>query len=193
MIVLFRHGESRANVAEIIASDLNVLGRSMGLTEVGRVQVRQAARNLILSVPSIKKDGYVIFFSPFLRTAQTAEEIRDVIGEPKLFREEDRLRERYFGKFEGKSTDHYEEVWVRDRTGQSVSDMMVEELKDVQARTQHLIKEIETEYSSIPVILVTHGDVASNILATYYKESLARHREVGGLKTAEFRVLGDFI
>ncbi len=186
MIILFRHGESTANAAKLIASDLKGLGGTAGLTDVGHVQVRQSARNLLQTLPQIET-GYAIFCSPFKRTIQTTLEIRTVLGIPKTSKEDDRLRERFFGKFEGKSAENYEKVWERDRAEKSVSDWSVEELADVQARTQSLIKEVQGD---MPVILVTHGDVASNIIATYNKEPLSKHREVGGMQTAEFRILG---
>lgn len=185
MIIVFRHGESTANISKTIASDLKGLGRTAGLTEVGRVQAKQSARNLLHALPELE-NGYGILSSPFKRTVETTLFIRSVLGIPKLSKEDARLGERFFGKFEGQSTDNYEKVWERDRAGQSVAEWGVEELEAVQARTQALIKEISQPY---PRILVTHGDVASNIITTYNNEPLSKHREVGGLKTAEFIIL----
>ena len=100
----FRHGESRANVEGIIVSDPDLGTVEYGLSETGRGQVLESASRLSRVVTDA-----VIVASDFLRTVETAEMIRQVSGAEPV-RLDSRLRERFFGKWEGARYTHYSDA-----------------------------------------------------------------------------------
>jgi probable phosphoglycerate mutase len=101
-----RHGESEANVAGLVSSDPGVSTLEHGLTPTGLAQAREAA-----SAVRLFADGAPIacVASDFLRTRHTAETMAVA---PVTF--DVRLRERYFGEFNGKSHEAYKIVWAHD-------------------------------------------------------------------------------
>ena len=101
-----RHGESEANVAGLVSSDPGVSTLEHGLTPTGLAQAREAA-----SAVRLFADGAPIacVASDFLRTRHTAETMAVA---PVTF--DVRLRERYFGDFNGKSHEAYKIVWAHD-------------------------------------------------------------------------------
>ena len=92
ILVLVRHGQSQTNALGIVSSSLE----GYPLTEAGLAQAARAARSLS-SFKAI--DGF--YSSPVLRARQTAEVIGKEIGISPVL--DERLRERWFGKVEGKA------------------------------------------------------------------------------------------
>lgn len=183
--VVLRHGQSEANVAGIIASSPEIALHNYGLTKEGRKQVRKSAREIKRCFPARE---FVIVASPLLRTQQTAEETAKILGVAKNdIITDERLTERDFSFFDGQSDAHYNDVWVYDEQGHTVSSHFngkVEELASVRDRTQQAIRDYKEKYPDKIIIFVGHGDVASNIIALDKGAPLKDHRKVGGLPTA---------
>lgn len=189
-----RHGQSEANVAGIIASTPETALHDYGLTYTGRRQAARSAR----AIKSIIDRDYpnapiVIAASPLLRAQETAKSDLNVFGKERAtIITDERFTERDFAYFEGQSDDRYEDVWAYDRIGRTVSGAFnhkVEELVEVRDRTQEALRELKTEHPNAVIVIVTHGDVASNMIALDTLAPLKKHREVGGLETAGFREL----
>ena len=68
----------------------------------------------------------IIFASDFKRTAETANIIREKLNCATEVQLDVRLRERYFGEYEGTSTQNYNKVWENDEEGEK--DTQVEKL-----------------------------------------------------------------
>lgn len=88
-LILMRHGESLANVLNIISEDKN----GYPLTEKGMEQVLLSAEQL----RDLKFNG--IIASPILRTSQTAKTVGDVIGLKVV--ESEKVRESGLGPYNG--------------------------------------------------------------------------------------------
>jgi broad specificity phosphatase PhoE len=183
---LVRHGESVANERGFIASSLSGAGKTVGLTSRGNEQVRAAAAEICRALRSQPPEEVVVVSSPFRRTLETAAEIINAliinaIGPAVTFITDPRFGERSFGNLEGSDADNYQAVWERDRAGLEVAkwnNWNVEALEAVQTRTQSALTELEVRYRGKTVVIVTHGDVASNILATDHGLPLRCHRDV---------------
>jgi len=93
-----RHGRSVANESRLIISDPYVGIIDFGLTEDGKLRVRKEAESAA-RIGQLDKET-IILCSDFLRTRQTAQIIKDVLGacDEVLVRQ---LRERFFGKLDG--------------------------------------------------------------------------------------------
>lgn len=194
VVIVQRHGQSEANVEGIIASTPQTATKAFGLSAKGKMQARQSATEIKEIIDQTYPDRpIVIASSPLLRTQQTALEDLKVFGKDHAVILSDmRFTERDFSYFEGKDDNNYEKVWAYDRIGRvlgSAFDNKVEELVSVRDRTQGALTDLKQHFSNAVIVVVTHGDVASNMIALDKGIGLGKHREVGALPTAGYRVL----
>jgi broad specificity phosphatase PhoE len=128
----------------------------------------------------------IIFSSDFTRAKETAEIIKDVLHADKVILTA-KLRERYFGDWERKHNRHYQDVWDDDVKDPDHKNNKVESTSEVLDRTTSLIKEIEKQYSSKKILLVSHGDALQILQTAFEQVSSANHRSLPHLNTAEIR------
>ena len=185
---ILRHGQSRANVAQIILSNLeDGKKEEFTLTKEGENQVK-------VSVENAKKVGWldkktIIYSSPFSRCKKTAEIAKEILGVNDDIIFDDRLRERWFGEHEQTHSSAYQKIWDADKVNSEHKEFGVESAKEVQERTLLLIKDLENKYKNKNILLISHGDVLQ-ILQTGTKNiSPALHRQIKHLETGEIREL----
>jgi broad specificity phosphatase PhoE len=165
---LLRHGQSTANVAEVISSDRFALSytEKHGLTELGILQATASAQPLLQMIQERStEDGNgashhrVIFVSsPFARARQTALACRNGIHD--LIRESNdnihetgveivpsiwihnSLVERYFGIYDNDTLETYGYVWPLDQHNVTHTTYNVESVAAVATRIQSLILQL---------------------------------------------------
>lgn len=175
----FRHGESQANTAHIIASHIES-GRPYGLTDTGKAQVLSSCQTLSFKTPPL------IFASDFTRTIETAQIISDHFGSVVTLSE--LLRERYFGEFDLNDDSNYPLVWELDRNDPAHRQFQVESVLDVTVRLSALICELESRYRHESIILVTHGDIVALLSALFGRVDVCLFRDFG-VKTGSVTLL----
>lgn len=178
---IWRHGESEANVAEIIVSKPENGVDSWGLTETGVRQTRSSA-TIVSRLSRLFDSKSLIYTSPFLRCVRTAEEIAQVMEVPTALVAEE-LRERDFGRFEGKQASWYDRVYQLDRTypaGHNFFD--VESTENVSVRATGFVNRLEELFQGRVIILVTHADVGEILQASFYGKLSWEHRQLPKLK-----------
>jgi probable phosphoglycerate mutase len=149
-----RHGQSEANVKHEIVSSLKYGTHTAGLTGLGRDQAEIAAETLQQKLNGVTP---VLYSSPLLRARQTAEIIAEKLHlhEPNF---DPRLRERYFGVFDGgKATKNYENAWLADQL-ELMYDPSIDTPEKIAHRLTTLINDLEAKYQNETIILVSHGD-----------------------------------
>ena len=185
---ILRHGESKANVAKIILSHPQEgVKKEYTLTNEGENQVRK-------SVEQVKEKGQldketIIYSSPFSRCKRTAEVTKEVLGIKSEIIFDDKLRERWFGDWEGQHNSNYQKVWDKDKIDAKHKKFNVESAKEVQERTLSLIKDLESKYSGKKILLVSHGDALQILQTGFLNKSPTEHRELPHLHTAEIKEL----
>ena len=124
-----RHGESEANVAEIVSCSPDTACIQHGLTRKGIEQVQAAGEVLRQQVDEVT--DIVIVSSDFRRTNETSSTLTHTLGISETHpvsttggegarnsaagvASDIRLRERDFGRFEGGRSVHYNDVWELD-------------------------------------------------------------------------------
>lgn len=183
-----RHGESKANVAEIILSHLeNGVKEEFTLTERGEQQVRDSVKKA--KAEGLLDEKIVIYSSPFSRCKKTAEIAKEVLGVKGEIHFDERLRERYFGDFEKTHNSNYQKTWDKDSSDPHHKHDNVESASEVQARTWSLIEDLEKEYVGKKILLVSHGDALQILQTGFLKKSPSEHRQIPHLETAEIREL----
>jgi probable phosphoglycerate mutase len=183
---LLRHGESMPNIRGVILSHLEEGKKDEHtLTKNGDEQVRHSVQEA--RAQGLLKEGTVIFSSPFSRCRRMAEIAKEVLGVSTEIIFDDRLRERWFGDWEGESNIHYQDAWDKDVLDPDHKDANVESTTEVVARVAGLIHDLEERYAGKNILLVSHGD-ALQILQTFFENKpSAAHRELRHLKVAEVR------
>lgn len=188
--VAVRHGESEANVLHLISSDPTIGVECHGLTSNGRKQVEENSTNFIENHSSTR--DFLIVSSDFRRARETAEILFSQLSNCSSIIEFDRrLRERFFGIFDGKSDENYSSIWSNDENDSEKNDKnQIESVENVRKRTWNLIVELEEKYRGKTIFLVSHGD-ALQILQTKFERwsNANRHRHLPHLERAEFRRL----
>lgn len=161
----------------------------------------QSAELLAQHLQPEKHKQVVIFCSPFVRTRQTAEIIRNVLNE-KLYNgaidsptPNIELRERFYGEFDMTNDDNYKLCWEDDAAAPNHgehSSKGIESPSSVCDRTTRFIsEEIEAKMADKIVILVAHGDVCQIMQTAFVRTEAWRHRELRHVDTADWRDMAD--
>eukprot|EP00571_Detonula_confervacea_P006360 CAMPEP_0172323864 /NCGR_PEP_ID=MMETSP1058-20130122/49782_1 /TAXON_ID=83371 /ORGANISM="Detonula confervacea, Strain CCMP 353" /LENGTH=239 /DNA_ID=CAMNT_0013039973 /DNA_START=43 /DNA_END=762 /DNA_ORIENTATION=- len=206
-----RHGQSLANVANIISSDPKISTVQHGLSDVGKDQAKLAGESFAAEYQSSQNNNYqgvAIFSSDFTRARETASIFADALGRSQIpiysgdIILERRLRERYFGELNGGPDTRYQEVWDVDIKDANHNELGVESANSVLERTTKLITDLDEQLQSTFVsdgseegscwkcILVAHGDVLQIMQTGFLKhDDASRHRSLQHLETATIREL----
>jgi broad specificity phosphatase PhoE len=180
---VMRHGQSKANVAGVIVSRINIDREGdYGLTEYGRQQALAAAQACGLPADT------VIYSSDFARARQTAQVMRGYLGSPEVVMAA-ALRERCFGQWEGSAVVNYASVWAADETDPDRADGDVEPAAAVLDRATAFIAQLERRHRGRDILLVSHGDPLQILQAGFAGVDPSRHRRLPHLATAEIRRL----
>ncbi len=160
-LYLVRHGQSEANLLEVISNR----GLVHPLTNLGRQQAAELAQSLA-TVPIVR-----IYSSPLLRAVQTAEIISAALNMP--FDIADALREPDCGIMEGRSDDaawdEYRRVWDAWLDEHNYDERIEggESFNDIRARFLPFIDRLAAEYgkTSHPLLLISHGALIYTMLS----------------------------
>ena len=177
---LLRHGQSTANVDELISSDRESLAytNKHSLTALGYTQGRQAAGALLdlLEKFANKGDSIVFCTSPFARARETAQACLDGLVQDHAERSQqftihkdlfyhDLWMERSFGRLDNQAIYTYAYVWPLDKMNVTHTAFGVESVAAVCHRIQQAISDIEAttfatkKGTKTHVICVSHADV----------------------------------
>lgn len=191
--VLLRHGESKPNVSGTIISKPSAgFLLEHGLTHRGRSQAQRSAQDLEALMKKEKLERILMLSSDFSRAFETACAVRDELPRAEV-RVDIRLRERFFGSYEGQTNAMYEKVWrgdvLRDGSNEAAG---VESVFSVRGRVIQCVREQEVLARASGrrlVVLASHGD-ALQIAETYFRKLCpTQHRELPHLGNCEPRLL----
>jgi len=179
---LMRHGESLANVADKIISSPHNGCAGFGLSSLGREQALLSARQSELG-PETR-----VICSDFLRTRETAEIAAEALGCPPPSLDV-RLRERFFGPWEGSSTANYHPVWLRDEQNPTDPGEGVETAAALTSRLTEVIASLEESSRDQCFLLVSHGDPLRFLQLWAWQRPLQAHQSLAHFTPAEIREL----
>lgn len=192
--VLLRHGESIPNITgTIVSTAASGSLDANGLTDVGRLQAEEAARNLKDLMDRHGLPRMLVLSSDFSRAFETACILRDVVSAVEL-RQDARLRERFFGIHDGRSNRFYEDVWRADASEEEGCHKAtgVESVFSVRGRMVQCIREQEMLSRSSGtrqlIVLSSHGDALQIAETFFHGICPSRHRELPHLGNCELRV-----
>lgn len=178
---IMRHAESTANLKHLIISDPRISLFDYGLTENGKLSIEDAISQLKIVKP-------VIYSSDVLRAEETAEIVKEKLNIDTFFFDQ-RLRERYFGDFEGQDSEHYKEVWEDDKIHPENPEHHVESVESVYERMISFIHHVEDNHKNETILVVSHGDPLQILEAAFKGIEPKDHQKIEMIKNSEIREL----
>lgn len=168
----------------IIVSNPEVGVNDYGLTQEGNNQVLKAIAhyNQLQSVTCI-------YTSDFLRAYETAMIIArhmDIIN----VKFDIRLRERYFGQFEGTDSENYQRIW--DMDCHNANDPVcynVEPIHTVAKRMISFLLDCETNHINDTILIVSHGDPLQILYTVSIGLLINKFKTASHFNNAELRLL----
>ena len=146
---VMRHGEAEHNLGGFISDAKDAPDH---LTEKGKEQVRQSAE----AIKNKKID--LIVASPFIRTEETTEIVREVLGLPKeSVITDDRLHEFVVGNKKFKTWKDYHSALPKTKENFSYAYEGGESYMNIKKRVMDLMYKLEQKYAGKNILLVTHG------------------------------------
>ncbi|MEU6023972.1 histidine phosphatase family protein [Micromonospora sp. NPDC047134] len=150
-LIIWRHGNTDWNAASRVQGQTEV-----PLNDLGREQAREAAPLLAALNPD------AIVTSDLSRAADTAAALAALTGLP--VRSDARLRERYFGQWQGllltEVAERFPEEYARWRAGDPDPGAAVEPLDELGKRIGTALHEIADEMPGGTIVVATHGGAA---------------------------------
>lgn len=168
-----RHGQTVWNVANKICGATDI-----ELTEQGHEQAIQTGKEIIKQGIHIDE----ILYSPLIRAKETARHISEETGIP--MREEPRLKEQCFGKYEAAPRDS--EEFRQAKTNFASRYEGGESMLQLCQRIYNLLDEIKADKSGKVYLLVAHNGIARAVNS--YFEDMTNEEFAGfGVKNCEVR------
>ena len=170
-----RHGQSKANLNNIIVSSLaNGVLLEYGLTKFGLDQTKKSTKQFISEVS--KSEPFVIAYSPFSRAKETAFEAAKYIPNNEIVELTD-LRERDFGELELMHSSNYNKFWLEDVINPDSSIFKSESPNEVCKRMMGVVEYFESRQypAGQRIILVSHGDPLQILLTLFRGVPVSRH------------------
>jgi len=198
-----RHGQSTANLVNIISSDPLVGSTTHELTELGREQAREAGADLWRQLAGVDPSKVVMYSSNFTRARETrdlaafemqrrAQLEAQSFEAPPLLRVGllHDLRERDFGALDGLSAGAYDTVWPRDAADPFDGSDGVEPVAAVCERLRAMVDLLEARHSGEHLVLTAHADTIQ-IFQTWFAGCDVRTFASYRFKNGEVRLCTD--
>jgi len=189
-IILVRHGESLGN--KYPSTYFDVPDNLIPLTDKGRREAREAGESLKQLIGNETVSFYV---SPFLRTAQTFEEMIKAFDRGQYWvRYEPRIREQEWGFLPGKESfeearakrQHVGRFFFRFQGGESGADVY----DRVTSFLHTLFREFDSKGGQMDnVILVSHGFTCRVFIMRYFHYSYQEMESWENLRNCEYVIL----
>jgi isoleucyl-tRNA synthetase len=155
--IVMRHGEAESNTLDIISS---IQDHPHHLTEKGKAEIVTSAK--ILKDENIN----LIISSPYVRTHETAEIAREILGlGQKDLIIDDRISELNAGKLNGRKWSEYTRFFKTEEERYEKPVPGGENLFDLKKRMTEFIYDIDKKYSGKNILIVTHGAPAKFLFA----------------------------
>ncbi len=168
-----RHGQTVWNVENKICGETDI-----ELTELGHEQARQLGQKILEQ--EIKIDE--ILYSPLVRAAETARHISEITGIP--MREEIRLKEQNFGKYE--STPRDGEQFRKDKESFAYRYEGGESMLHLCQRIYNLLDDIKKESDEKIYLLVAHNGI-SRAVESYFHDMSNEEFAKFGIKNCAWK------
>lgn len=167
-----RHGQTFWNVENKICGATDI-----GLTELGHSQAKELGEKILQQKIHIDE----ILYSPLSRAADTAKHISQITGIP--MREEKRLTEQNFGKYE--STSRNGEEFKVAKTNFICGFDGGETMLHLAQRIYNLLDEIKQQPDKV-YLLVAHNGI-SRVVNSYFYDMTNEEFAAFGIKNCEIR------
>ena len=166
-----RHGQTIWNVENKICGATDI-----ELTELGHKQAKALGQEILKQRLQIDE----ILYSPLVRAAETARHISEVTGIP--MREEPRLKEQNFGKYESTARDGAE---FKKAKANFINHFEGgESMLELAQRIYNLLDDIKKEAGEKTYLLVAHNGI-SRVINSYFYDMTNEEYAAFGIKNCQ--------
>lgn len=151
-ICIIRHGQTDWNVKGIIQGQQDI--------ELNETGIKQAQEK----ISKFNKYNFDLIISSTLKRARETAQILNTEKNIEIIYD-DRLRERYFGDYEGTLANFNEDPIYNLKT--NVKENNIETAQEIYDRVSSLLDEVKEKYKDKKVLLVTHGGTTRAIEAYF--------------------------
>ncbi len=154
---VMRHGETGHNLKNLVSTIIN---SGSHLTIEGK-------KKSVESAEKIKIKGIdLIITSPFNRTRETTQLVKDILGlTDEQIIVDDRLHEISLPEYEGRSWTEYHKDYPKTVENFDKAPVGNESYADIKRRVMHFLFEMEEKYKNKKILIVTHGGPAWLLVA----------------------------
>jgi broad specificity phosphatase PhoE len=158
--VLFRHGESEANISDILSFEIGKNGDKLTLD--GKKKVEENSKDIFKTFSDGKNNNGekidIIISSPFNRTKETSKIIKKELNFDGEIIFDDRLRETNFGEENnGKSNNIFREKILENNFDYKIKlGKDGESYFDINKRVQEFLYEIDKKYDGKNILIISH-------------------------------------
>lgn len=158
-----------------------------GLTEAGKAEVLEAARQLVAVYKAAASD-LILVGSDYLDAVETVKVLEAELGTSVASKQTALLRERSYGEFENESLESLvPRLFAKDEKDASSKTGGAESLIEVMTRTGKIVAQLEHEHKNAVVVIVAHAGVLQ-ILQTAFIGTQPHHfRQISALAPGEIR------
>jgi probable phosphoglycerate mutase len=100
-----------------------------------------------------------------------------------------RLRERFFGEWDGACYLHYSDTWKKDAVDPDQEMGGAESANAVRRRMVAVVHDLEAEFTGRDIVLVSHGDPLRMLQTAFDGVETALNRTIPYFETADWRWL----
>lgn len=168
-----RHGQTIWNVENKICGATDI-----ALTDLGHGQAIQVGEEVLRQGLQIDE----ILYSPLIRAAETARHISEIAGIPA--REEIRLTEQNFGRYESTARDGAEFKIAKTRFADRYTGG--ESMLQLAQRIYNLLDELKEKSEEKTYMLVAHNGIA-RVIQSYFYDMTNEEYAAFGVKNCEIR------
>lgn len=180
LLVVWRHGQTEWNRTHRVQGHADI-----GLDPTGLDQAGAAAQKLAEHKPDL------IVSSDLRRATETAAPLAEATGRP--VEQDPRLRERYFGPWQGLTGAEIRERYPEDYrrwADEGITDPDIETVDAMAARVTAVLREVAERVGDGTAVLVTHGGSARVGIGSLLGWSQPSWRTLGGLHNCHWAELG---
>ena len=169
-----RHGQTVWNVENKICGATDI-----ALTDLGHQQAAETGKQILKMGISVDE----ILYSPLIRAAETARHISEITGVPA--REEPRLTEQNFGKYESTPRDGKE--FQKAKESFACRYEGGESMLQLAQRIDNLLDELRAESGKKTYLLVAHNGIARIVQSYFYEMTNEEYAAFGVANCAVVR------
>ena len=181
-----RHTDAESNAKRILAGDPAIALTGFGATSEGKAKLAHIVRQRHEAGEPVPD---LIVATDLRRGAESAHLYSKTLGGAPVVILDPRLRERFWGVWEGTDENNCFHVYAHDRRDLHSHPHQAETVASMVGRVSSLILDLEQTYTGKRIVLIGHADILQMVDFVFSQPDIAHYTDIPYLKNAEIRKL----